>query len=420
MRVLLTDGSGLTARQCATRLAAAGHHVEVLSPDPLCLCRFTNTVARLHRVPAFGRDPFGWLDATLAVYRSGRFEMLFPTQEQVAVLSFAQPRLRDAGVATAVPPFSSLVAVQDKISASATLRRLGIPQPRSATTIEGWDTFPAYVKDPIGTASSGVRKVANPDELGIAAHRPFLVQALIEGPLVMCQLVFDHGTLIAFAANERTAEGANGGASHKRSVSLPDARRYLARLGEDLNWHGALSADVILAAGGPVVIDINPRLVEPENAYRSGVDLVKAMVEIAKGNHPATQTEATAGVATHQLLLAVLGAARLPHGRRNVGKELLRSALGKTPYHRGDEELTPFSGDIRAVVPVILAAAATLVAPGTASWFTSGSVDAYALTPTAWDQIRHEPPPFGALSPVLPGRNGIEDGRPSNNGRHHR
>jgi uncharacterized protein YbjT (DUF2867 family) len=41
MRVLLSDGTGLTARQSAGRLSEAGHEVEVLSPEPLCLCRFT-------------------------------------------------------------------------------------------------------------------------------------------------------------------------------------------------------------------------------------------------------------------------------------------------------------------------------------------------------------------------------------------
>lgn len=52
VKVLLSDGSGLTARQVAGRLAAMGHVVEVLSPDPLCLCRFTGHVRRVHRVPS--------------------------------------------------------------------------------------------------------------------------------------------------------------------------------------------------------------------------------------------------------------------------------------------------------------------------------------------------------------------------------
>ena len=129
MRVLLSDGSGLTARQCATRLSADGHVVDVLSPDPMCLCRFTRSVDRVHRVSAYGEDPVRWLDAALDVYRFGRFDILFPTQEQVAVLSWAKSRLEKSGVGTAIPSFIALAAVQDKISASATLRRLGIPQP---------------------------------------------------------------------------------------------------------------------------------------------------------------------------------------------------------------------------------------------------------------------------------------------------
>ena len=48
-----------------------------------------------------------------------------------------------------------------------------------------------------------------------------------------------------------------------------------------LRWHGALSADVILSRAGVQFIDINPRLVEPVNALASGVDLVRALVEVA-------------------------------------------------------------------------------------------------------------------------------------------
>ena len=37
--------------------------------------------------------------------------------------------LARAGVRTAVPPYASLSQVQDKVSAFATLARLGLPQP---------------------------------------------------------------------------------------------------------------------------------------------------------------------------------------------------------------------------------------------------------------------------------------------------
>ncbi|HUI04634.1 MAG TPA: SAM-dependent methyltransferase [Acidimicrobiales bacterium] len=393
MRVLLSDGSGLTARQCATRLAAAGHRVEALTPDPLCLCRFTRHVARLHRVPAFGPDPLGWLDAALEVYRSGPFDVLLPTQEQVAVLSWAKDRLEAGGVHSAVPPFAAVAAVQDKVSASATLRRLGLPQPETAATAEGWDRFPAYVKDPIGTASGGVRKVGSRLELERAAGaRAVLVQAAVEGPLLMCQSVFDHGSLVAFHANERTAEGAGGGASHKRGVSVPEVRRFFEVLGADLRWHGALSADVIVGDAGPLFIDVNPRLVEPQNAYASGVDLVGAMLVLATGGHPAPQTDGSAGVATHQLMLAVLGAAQHGRGRRGVVAELLHAARGTHDYRGSTEELTPLGGDPGTLLPLAAACAAMVVRPASWSWFASGSVSNYALSPEGWRQILEADP----------------------------
>ena len=393
MKVLLSDGSGLTARQCATRVAAIGHVVEALSPDPLCLCRFTRHVTRLHRVPPYGPDPLGWLDSALHVYRSGGFDLLLPTQEQVAVLSWAKDQLDAAGVVTVVPPFAALRALQDKISAAATLRRLGIPQPESAPGSADWERFPAFVKEPIGTASGAVRRVANRAEMERAvAGKTVLVQAAVDGPLAMCQSVFDTGLLVAFHANERTAEGASGGASHKRSICLPEARRCFEVLGRDLEWHGALSADVILGEDGPAFIDVNPRLVEPQNAYLSGVDLVGAMIELAAGGHPSIQSEAKAGVESHQLLLAVLGAAQHGRGRRGVVSELVHAASRSHDYLRSTEELTPLDHDMESIVPLAMTAGATLVAPQSWSWFATGSVSNYALTEQGWSEILHADP----------------------------
>jgi hypothetical protein len=172
--ILLSDGAGLTARQCATLLARAGHRVEALSPDPLCLCRLTRHVRAVHRVPGFGADPFGWLDAALDIAARRGAELLLPVQEQVSVMALA--------------------------------------------------------------------------------------------------------------------------------------REHVMRLGALLGWHGALSADVIVSAQGPQLIDINPRLVEPVNAYLSGADLVGTLVEVARSGTarvPEAGARDRQGVRTHQLLLAV-------------------------------------------------------------------------------------------------------------------
>src|SRR4051794_22516805 len=373
VRVLLTDGSGLTARQAATQLGTAGHEGHVVSPDPLCLARWTRHVRGVHRVPAYGLDPFGWLEATIELLRKRDFDVLFPTQEQVAVLSLEAERVRELGVALSVPAFDALRRVQDKVSACETLAELGLPQPetRIAESLPTDADLPAYVKSPIGTATTGVRLVRDQAALERAVRElgpPLLVQQPVDGALVMVQAVFDHGRLIALHANERTRIGASGGASVKRSIDAEIAESDLARLGGALGWHGALSVDGVLTPDGPLWIDVNPRLVEPGNAWRAGVDLVDALLSMRE------QPRGRAGVETRQTLIGVLGA----ETRRDVVRELRRG---------GEEELTPTAGDPVAAVPVVAVAVAMLAHPSLGTRFAGGAVANYALTPHSWEAI---------------------------------
>jgi hypothetical protein len=405
MLILMSDGAGLTSRQTATVLARAGHQVEALSPRGLCLCRMTRHVRRVHDVPPVGRDPFGWLDAALDIATRRGAGLLLPVQEQVAVMALARDRIEAAGLATAVPSFTALAQVQDKVSAYRTLARIGVPQPAAviaasaaeladaAGTRPGW---PVFVKTPIGTASAGVRRVSSPEEMrrlaadwerqGAFGHGGVLVQQPVAGPLVMVQSVFAGGELVAFGACERVREGTSGGASHKLGRPWPQAREHLARLGADLGWHGALSADVIDGPQGPEFIDINPRLVEPANALASGVDLAGALVEVAMSGTSRSQPGGVPGARTHQLLLAVLGAAQQGR-RRDVARELADAAMRRGTYRGSQEELTPGGGDLLALVPVAVAALATLVSPPAWRQFVGGSAGAYSLTPAAWSEL---------------------------------
>jgi biotin carboxylase len=374
----------------------------------------TRHVRRVHDVPALGRDPFGWLEAALDVAARRGAGLLLPVQEQVTVMSLARDRIEDAGLATAVPAFAALAQVQDKVSAFRTLARVGVPQPlatvaASAAELEaagaelagaGLAGWPLFVKMPIGTASAGVRRIGSPDELrqvaadyerlGAFGPEGVLVQQPVAGRLAMVQSVFARGELVAFHACERVREGAAGGSSHKLGLDLPEAREHLTRLGAALDWHGALSADVILGPDGPRFIDINPRLVEPVNALACGVDLAGALVEVARSGSARSlepQPAAMPGARTHQLLLAVLGAAQRG-SRREVARELRDAALGRGSYRGSREELTPGRRDPLAPLPVAVTALATLVRPAAWRHFTGGSTSAYSLTAAAWRQIR--------------------------------
>ena len=396
MRILLSDGSGLTSRQVATILGRAGHRVEVLDSAGFALTHQTRWVSRVHRAPPLGLDPFAWLRAATELLHKRHFDVLLPTQEQVAVLA---RRPEAIPVALAVPDFAALQQVQDKISAAATLDRLGLPQPAGTVVttrddLLAVDRFPVFVKRPIGTASNGVRRVGDRTQLQALAQElaaggelddSVLVQQGATGELFMIQSVFEHGRLVAWHACRRSREGSKGGASSKVSDPRPEFGEQLGLLGAKLNWHGALSADAILTDDGPLYIDINPRLVEPVNALRSGVNLVGALLDVSLAKNVPSQNPGRPGVRTHQLLLALTHAAE--HGRRSVARELRHAATRTGPYRHSTEELTPMRGDPATALLIAAVAGTLLISPKTSAIFTGGTVTSYALTPAAWRQL---------------------------------
>ncbi len=395
MRILLTEGSGLTSRQVAGRLGSLGHTVELLSSSKICLTRFTRRVSAVHDVPRFGLDPLGWLAAAKRIAAQRKIDLLFPTQEQVTVLS---ARRKYLSVATIVPAFASLVRVQDKVSAFRTLKAIGVPQPptfviSSADDLRQITAYPVFVKRPVSTASSGVRRAMDSHQLEAAAREfglgqsDLIVQNQVSGPLAMVQAVADRGRLVAHHACLRLREGVGGGASLKESVILPGLAEMLARLVGALDWHGALSMDMIIVDGGPVVIDVNPRLVEPANASAAGVDLVAAMLDVAGGTPSRQQPAGKAGVRTRQTLLAILGAAEQQGRRGAVLGEAFQATFARGEYAGSVEELTPVAGDPIAMVPVVAALLASLVHPPLWRKFHAGAVGPYAVTPEAWDKI---------------------------------
>ena len=92
------------------------------------------------------------------------------------------------------------------------------------------------------------------------------------------------------------------------------------------------------------------------------------------------------GERTHQLLLAVLGAAQ-HGGRREIACELGNALARRGDYRGSREELTPGGGDLPAALPVVLIAAATLTRPATWRHLADGSVGAYSLSPAAWHAL---------------------------------
>jgi predicted ATP-grasp superfamily ATP-dependent carboligase len=394
LRVLVAEGSSTSAREAITILGLSGHHVEVCDPSPWCLARFSRFVRKFHRCPGLRDDPAGFLAFVEQLLSRGQFDVLLPTHEQGFL--FARMRERFEGrVSFALPSFENYRMAHSKAGFSRLLVQLNLPQPptrivTSAQALRDAIRFPSVIKTSVGTASRGIWFVRHADDLELALRDldagdafadEVLVQDLIAGTTEKAQSVFSRGTLLGFHAYRQLAAGVGGGEAIKQGVSRPSVRAYLEKIGAHLGWHGALSVDVMMPHEGtaPLLIDCNPRLVEPMNAYRSGVDLVGLLLRVSQGENSAPLPEGHAGVLTHLAMQALLGCASRGGTRSDILRECARLLTASGPYAGSIEELTPVRLDWFSAVPLGMTAVFLLASPKSAVKLARGGFGAHLL-----------------------------------------
>src|ERR1700736_5173200 len=378
LRVLPSEGNSTSSREAITILGLSGHLVEVCDPSSYCLARFSRFVRKFHNCPPMRDDPSGFLRFIEELLATGYFDVLLPTHEQGFLFARVRQRLEDR-VGLALPSFESYRTAHSKAGFSRLLDQLGLPKPatrivKSASELRDAVRFPCVVKTSVGTASRGIWFVRNDGDLDgalqdLSVNGAFadevLVQELVADTTEEAQAVFCRGKLIGFHAFQQIAAGAGGGEAIKQSVSRLNVRTLLATIGKKLAWHGALSVDYVLRDDDatPLLIDCNPRLVEPMSAYLAGVDLVGLLLQVSQGETPAVAGESREGVRTHLAMQALLGCASRGGTRRDIIRECWRLKTGGGPYADSAEELTPVRLDWISVVPLAMIPILLLLAP---------------------------------------------------------
>ena len=402
-KILLSEGSSLSSREAITALGLAGHRVELLSSDPMCLGRFSRFVSRVHRAPASGADPDGYLARVMEVVKTRKIDALLPVHEQAYLFAAARKRL-PPGLGIALADFEAFEQVQSKASFATLLTQLNVPQPtteivRSAGQFAADRPYPFFVKAAFGTASAGVWRIGDARQrdallVQLEAHNAFadglLVQTAVTGALERTQAVFDRGRLVASHIYRQVVEGPGGGDVLKISVVSAQVRETVMRIGQALRWHGALSFDYIRehATGTPHFIDANPRLVEPMNAWLSGVDLSGALLQVSLGETPPVQPEGREGVLTRLGLMGLLDAARQRNRRRDILREIGLLTGNSGRYRGAREELVPLATDPWCAIPLAFVVARLLRRPAAAARFSETAIAAYSLTPQAIHRLR--------------------------------
>jgi hypothetical protein len=398
LRVLLSEGNSTSAREAITILGLAGHHIEVCDPNPVCLARFSRFVAKFHRCPPLRDDPAGYLAFMEQLLAGKRFDVLLPTHEQGFLFARVAERL-SGRVGFALPSFEDYRMVHNKAGFSRLLYQLRLPQPRtfiatSEAQLHAAVRYPCVVKTSVGTASRGIWFVRSAYDLetvlrdlhalGLSADGAFadeiLLQNFVVGPTCKAQAVFCHGELLGFHGYRQIAAGAGGGEAIKQSDSRDDVRGYVAAVGAHLDWHGALSVDYVLADDTtPLLIDCNPRLVEPMSGYLAGVDLVGLLLRVSLGDTPKPLRPSLDGTCTHLAMQALLGCAARGGSRHDILREAWHLATGGGAYAGSVEELTPLRQDWMSMVPLAMIAVALLARPSFAATLAKKGWGAHLL-----------------------------------------
>lgn len=373
-------------------LGPAGHQLDVLDPDPLCLARFSRWVRRIVRCPAVGRDPRGYMDAVLAQLRRRHYDVLLPTHEQAYLFGILRGELPPE-IGVAVSDESALSRVQSKVAFAELLEELGLPQPEHRRVedpceLESW-SYPYWLKAAYSTAGQGVRQVRDDGERAEAlaalwpARGGVLVQAPASGTYGQVQALLSRGRLIAAHTCVATATGMGGSAAGRVSVDHAPARAGAARIGEALSWTGGLTLDYFWREEtGPVYVECNPRTVEPGNAVASGVPLPELQLRLSLGEgFDGPPVIGRPGVRTHSLMAICLGAADSSGARRPVIAQLAAALARRGPYRGSREVLTPLRSDPVSAVALGFVLARLLVRPAAASRIASHAVAAYSLSP---------------------------------------
>jgi hypothetical protein len=101
VRVLLSEGSSLTAREVVIWVGSVGFHIEALDPGPLCLARFSRWMRKVHRCPRSGANPLGYLAFLKQVVDERRIDVVMTTHEQAWLFAAASRLPPDVPLAVA-------------------------------------------------------------------------------------------------------------------------------------------------------------------------------------------------------------------------------------------------------------------------------------------------------------------------------
>jgi carbamoyl-phosphate synthase large subunit len=290
LRLLITSaGRRVELLQCF-RAAASDLGVQLtifgcdLDPQLSAACRLADQAWAVPRAD----DP-DYADEVLAICRREGVSLLVPTIDpELAPLIEAEPGFAGIGVELAIGSASLVGMARDKLETARFLAAHDIASPRTApldraaAVSPDW-RFPLIVKPRHGSASRGVREVADAAELhAILEDEPLIMQERLKGAEYTGNMFFDRsGTLRCAVPHERLQVRA-GEVEKGRTRRMPMLEEMAIRIAEALPGpRGAMCFQAMVdEAGRTTVFEINARFGGGYPlAHRAGATMTRWLLE---------------------------------------------------------------------------------------------------------------------------------------------
>lgn len=393
-RLLFLEGSSLTSRETLTVLLTEKYKVDVLSPDRFSIAAFSRLTHMLTTVDV-NTSPLTYLKQVGELLQKKNYVAILPTHEEGWLLANGKNFL-SSDLPIALSEAEVFKEVAGKIAFAELADKLDLPVPEweYVTDLESIHLpYPYWLKADYGTAGRSVYKVTSDLDLKNLVKRQlfgnerWMAQQDIKGQYGQVQAVFSHGKLLALHSNIKIGSGSGGSAAARLSINSAGTREHIEKIGQHLKWHGGLTLDFISHNHQPYYIECNPRMVEPANAYKAGVNFPKILIDLAQGKESKSGISlGKPGVKTHSLLALVIGTAERTQSRRKIW-QTIREWLFKSD---SAEVLTPIRKDLPSVIPLVVIAIRLLLNPKSVKKLVAHTVDHYSVDSTTIKAVEQQ------------------------------
>ncbi len=388
-KILLSEGSSLTSRETITALRNLGFAVDVLSSSKFPISAFSIWRHRIISIPNLNVKPQKYLSQVSDLVDLKEYSAILPTHEEAWLFAEARKYL-PANTPVAVAPSKSFQKVQGKIAFAKLADELQISHPHWVLVNKNQSiefSFPYWIKMDYGTAGRSIYKVHDSSEKDkIISHfcsndNKLMAQENIDGQYGQVQAVFNHGFMLAVHTSVQQGVGAGGSAAARLSIDCPQTRDDINRIGKHLNWHGGLTLDFIYHDEKPYYIECNPRMVEPANAERAGVNFPEILINLSSGKRiPQKLLIGKPGVKTHSTMALLLGTAERTKSRAELFRMLWKCVTLSGSFKDSFEVLTPVLQDPFSIIPILSVLLRLLINPCNVRKIANTAIKNYSVT----------------------------------------